>query len=257
MTRWRNAAGKAAAKILGMVLLAAAANLVQAADIRVLAANAVREPFMEIAAAFEKATGHRVLATWSGTAGIVKRIDDGQVADIVIVGSDAIDRMVGNGRLRADGRVDFARSGIGIAVRPGIARPDISTPEAVKAAILQARSVAYSSGPSGVYIESLFERMGIVDQVKGKLVRPPPSVQIGDLLARGEVELGFQQISDLLPFKDIQFVGALPAAIQNTTVYRGALHPAAPAPEAAGALLKFLVAPESAPAIRRAGLEPG
>ena len=239
--RWGNATGMAAVRILGVVLLAAATNLVQAADIRVLAANAVREPFMEIAAAFEKATGHRVLATWSGTAGIVKRIDDGQVADIVIVVSDAVDRMVGNGRLRADGRVDFARSGIGIAVRPGIARPDISTPESVKAAILQARSVAYSSGPSGVYIESLFERMGIVYQVKGKLVRPPPSVQIGDLL----------------PFKDIQFVGALPAAIQNTTVYRGALHPGAPAPEAAGALLKFLVAPESAPAIRRAGLEPG
>ncbi len=244
-------------KFLCALLMAVGVEAVQAAEIRLLAANAVREPVMEIVAAFERATGHRVVPAWSGTAGIVRQLDEGQIADIVIVGSDAVDRMMSRGRLKADGRIDFARSGVGIAVRPGIARPDVSTPEAVKVAILQARSVAYSSGPSGVYVETLFKRLGIFDQVKDKLVRPPPSVQIGDLLARGEVELGFQQISDLLPFKDIQFVGPLPAEIQNTTVYRGAIHTTAPSPEAAEALLKFLAAPSAWPAIRKAGLEPG
>jgi molybdate transport system substrate-binding protein len=228
-----------------------------AADIRILAANAVREPLLEVAAAFEKETGHKVIAAFSGTAGIVKRVTDAEVVDIVLIGSDAVDQLVRDGKLAAEGRVDFARSGIGIAVRPGIPKPDISTAEAVKTALLNARSVAYSSGPSGVYVASLFRRLGIEEQVKSKLVLPPPTVQIGDLLARGEVELGFQQVSDLLPIAGIQYVGPLPAAIQSTTIYRAALHPASSAGEAARALMRKLASPEARPALTKAGMESG
>lgn len=257
MAGWRVGWWRAAGRTLAAIVMAAGGPAVQAAEIRVMAANAVREPLLEIVAAFERSTGHTVRLTWSGTAGIVKRVADGERVDLVIVGSEAIDRLVSEGRLRAEGRADVAKSGVGIAVGPGLSKPDISSADAVKAAILQARSVAYSSGPSGIYMAELFKRLGVDEQVKAKLVRPPPSVQIGDLLARGEVELGFQQISDLLPVKGIQFVGPLPAAIQNMTVYRGALHPSAPSPEAAKALLDFVVTPASWPAIRKAGMEPG
>jgi molybdate transport system substrate-binding protein len=228
-----------------------------AAEIRILVANAVREPLLEVASAFEKETGHKVIAAFSGTAGVVKSVTSGEAMDIVLIGSDAIDQLVRDGKLVAEGRVDFAKSGIGIAVRPGIPKPDISTADAVRTALLNARSVAYSSGPSGVYVASLFKRLGVEEQVKPKLVLPPATVQIGDLLARGEVELGFQQVSDLLPIAGIQYVGPLPAAIQNTTIYRAAMHPGSNAADAARALLRKFASPEARPAVLKAGMEPG
>ena len=227
-----------------------------AAEIRVVGANAIREPFAELASAFEKASGHKVTATWSGTAGVAKRIGDGEVVDLVIVGSDTIERLMKDGKLAAGSRTDFARSRVGVAVRPGLPRPDISTEQAVRQAVLDAGSVAYSSGPSGLYIAELFKRMGIADKVKDKLVLPPPSVQVGEVLARGEADLGFQQISDLVHVKGIQFLGPLPASIQNVTVYAIGVHASSPAPEAARALARFLTSPQARDVIVGAGLEP-
>lgn len=229
----------------------------QAADVKVMAANAVKEPFLELVASFEKSSGHRVTAVWSGTAGVTKRISGGEVADVVIVGAANIDQLIQEGKLVAGSRVDFAKSGVGIAVREGLPKPDISSAEAVKKAVLEAKSVAYSSGPSGLYIAELFKRMGIAEQVKNKLKLPPSNVLVGEVLARGEADLGFQQVSDLLHVKGIVYVGPLPAEIQNITVYAAGLHTAAPESEAAKALVKYLTAPEARPVITKAGMDPG
>jgi molybdate transport system substrate-binding protein len=239
----------------GAVLLAAGVS--QAAEIKVLAANAVREPFLQIAAAFENATGHKVIAMWSGTAGIVKRVDDDELVDLVIAGSDAIDKLASDGKLSADSRADFAKTGVGIAVRAGAPKPDVSSEEAVKKAVLDAGSVAYSSGPSGTYVAQLFDRMGVTQLVKAKLIMPPPNVQVGDLLARGQVELGFQQVSDLLPVQGIDFLGPLPPSLQSYTIYRMALHRSAPQPGVASAFVRFLLSPAARPVITKAGMEPG
>lgn len=232
-------------------------NAARADEIKVIAANAVKEPFLELVAAFEKSSGHKVTAVWSGTAGITKRINGGEVVDVVIVGAANIDKLVQGGKLVAGSRADFAKSGVGIAVRAGLPKPDISSAGAVKNAVLEAKSVAYSSGPSGVYIAELFNRMGIAEQAKHKLKLPPSNVLVGDVLARGEADLGFQQVSDLLHVKDIVYVGPLPAEIQNITVYAAGLHTAAPAPEAAKALVKFITASEARPVIMKAGMDPG
>ena len=229
----------------------------RADEVKVMAANAVKEPFLEIAAAFEKATGHKVTAVWSGTAGVTQKISGGEVVDVVIVGAANIDKLIQEGKLLAGSRVYFAKSGVGIAVREGLTKPDISSAEAVKKAVLEAKSIAYSSGPSGLYIAELFKRMGIAEQVKDKLKLPPSNVLVGEVLARGEADLGFQQVSDLLHVKGIVYVGPLPAEIQNTTVYATGLHTKAPAPEAAKALVKFLTAPAARPVITKAGMDPG
>jgi molybdate transport system substrate-binding protein len=185
------------------------------------------------------------------------RVADGEVIDIVMVGAANLDRLIKDGKVVAGSRADFAKTGVGVAVRAGLPKPDISSAEAVKTAVLQAKSVAYSSGPSGAYIAELFKRMGIAEQIKSKLRLPPPDLLVGEVLARGEADLGFQQVSDLVHVKGIDYVGPLPPEIQNVTVYSAGLHSAAPTPEAAKALIKFLTAPQARPVIVKSGMEPG
>lgn len=232
-------------------------STVQAAEVKVMAANAVKESFLELVSAFEKSSGHRVTTTWGGTEGVAKRVSSGEVVDIIIIAAPNIDKLILEGKLVAGSRADFAKSGVGIAVRTCLPRPDISSSEAVKRAVLAAKSVAYSSGPSGFYIADLFKKMGIADQIKDKVKQPASGVQVGELVARGEADLGFQQISELLHVKGIDYLGPLPADIQNITVYSAGLHTAAPAPDAAKALVKFLTAPEAGPIIKKFGMERG
>jgi molybdate transport system substrate-binding protein len=232
-------------------------NMTHAAEVKVLAANPAKGPFLELVSAFEKASGHKVVTVWGGTEAIAKRISDGEVVDIVIIAAPNIDKLIAEGKLVAGGRADFAKSGVGIAVRSGLPKPDISSADAVKRAVLAAQSVAYSTGPSGFYIADMFKKMGISDQIQGKVTQPASGVPVGELLARGEADLGFQQVSELLHVKGIDYLGPLPADIQNITVYSAGLHTAAPAPDAASALMKFLTAPEAAPVIKKTGMEPG
>lgn len=232
-------------------------NAAHAAEVKVMAANAVKEALVEIVSAFEKSTGHKVTTIWGGTEGVAKRVSDGEVVDIVIIAAPNIDKLILEGKLVSGSRADFAKSGVGIAVRTGLPKPDISSGEAVKRAVLAANSVAYSSGPSGFYVADLFKKMGIADQIKGKVRQPPSGVQVGELVARGEADLGFQQISELLHVKGIDYLGPLPADVQNITVYSAGLHTAAPAPGAAKELVKFLTAPEAGPIIKKIGMEPG
>jgi len=243
------------------VLLAAAMaiglNAAQADDVKVMASAAVKEAYLDLVPGFEKTTGHKVTTIWDGTANITKRIGEGEVVDIVIVPPANLEKLVQDGKLVPGSKTDIAKSGVGVAVRAGLPKPDISSGEALKQAALAAKSVAYSSGPSGLYLAELFRKMGIADQIKDKVKQTPSGVQVGEVVARGEADLGFQQVSELLHVKGIDYVGPLPPDVQHITVFSAALHKGTTAPDAAKALVKFLTAPEAAAIIRRTGMEPG
>jgi molybdate transport system substrate-binding protein len=228
-----------------------------AAEIKVIASAAVKDAVLDLIPAFEKSSGHKVTTIWAGTEAITKRISGGEVVDIVLIAAPNIDKLISERKLVAGSRADVAKSGIGVAVRAGLPKPDISSGEAVKQAVLAAKSVAYSSGQSGFYLADLFKRMGITDQIKDKVKQTPSGVQVGEVVARGEADLGFQQVSELLHLKGIHYLGPLPADIQHITVFSAGLHTAATAPDAAKALVKFLTGAEAGPIIRKTGMEPG
>ncbi len=241
-----------------MLCAGAAASCLQAtaADIRVLAPNAAKESVSEAVTTFEKSSGNKVIVSWAGTEAITKRITEGEVADIVVNAAQNIERLTTEGKLSQGSRTDFARSSIGVAVAPSARRPDVSSIEGLKSALLGAKSIVISSGTSGRYLSDLFNRLGVGEQIKAKIKQPPSGAQIGDLLAAGEAELGFQQVSELLHVKGIQFLGQIPAEIQSYTVYSGAAHSQSSQSEAALAFLKVLRQPGTAAIVRKSGMEP-
>jgi molybdate transport system substrate-binding protein len=241
--------------IFAALITLAPSGAARAAELKLIAANALKESLVELLPAFEKSSGHKVTTMWGGTTAIAKRIRDGEAIDVVMIAAQDIDKLIADGKLASGSRVAFAKSGVGIAVRAGLPKPDISSSEAVKKAVLAAKSIAYSSGPSGYYVAELLKKLGISDQVKDKVKQPASGVQISDLLARGEADLGFQQVSELLHRTGIEYVGPLPADIQNITIYAAGLHTSAP--EAAKALVNFLTSPSAAPVILKIGMEPG
>jgi molybdate transport system substrate-binding protein len=168
----------------------------------------------------------------------------------------ALDELIKQGKVVAGSRVDLARSIIGMAVRAGAPKPDISSVDALKRTLLQAKSIAYSASASGTYLSTeLFPRLGIADQIKGKSKRIE-SERVGDVVARGDAEIGFQQVSELLPIRGIDYVGPLPPEVQQVTVFSAGVAAGAKEPDAGRALIKFLASPVAAPAIRKSGLEP-
>lgn len=191
-----------------------------------------------------------------GGVDAAKRVAAGEVFDVVILGSDAIDKLIAGGHALAGSRVDMVHSGVAAAVRKGAPLPDLSDEAAVKRAVRAARSVSWSTGPSGVALAALFQRWGIADEIAPRLVVPPPGVPVGSLVARGEVELGFQQLSELLPLEGITVVGPLPPAIQIITTFSGAVCAASARPQAARELLDYLASPATAAAKQRHGMSP-
>lgn len=214
-----------------------------AADLRVLAPNAVKESVSEAISVFEKAAGHKVVISWSGTEAITKRVADGEVVDVVVKAVQNIERQSREGKLTGATRTDFARSGIGVAVSGSAAKIDVSPTDALKAALLSARSVVVSSGTSGRHMVEVFGKLGVGELVKAKTKQPPSGAQIADFLAAGEAELGFQQVSELLHAKGIHYLGPVPTDLQNYTIYSAAIHAGVPNAEAAKALLVALVHP--------------
>jgi molybdate transport system substrate-binding protein len=241
---------------VGCIAMALAAGA-SAAEIKVMASAAFKEAYGELVPAFETSSGHKVTTIWAGTNDVVKRIGAGETVDLVIIAGPAIDQLIKQGKLLAGSRVDVAKSGIGVAVRSGAPRIDMSSGDALKTALLGAKSIAYSSGPSGAYMAALLQKWGVADQLKSRVTQVSSGVPVGEVVAKGEAEIGFQQVSELLPIKGIDLLGPLPADIQEITVFSAGLPAAAPAPDAAQALVKFLTSPAAAPVIRQKGMEPG
>jgi len=193
-----------------------------AAEIKLLGSAAVKYAYLELLPQFEKETGHKVTAAWSSSPDIQKRVAAGEAVDVVILSSTGTEELVKQGKIAAKTRTNFATSGIGIVVRAGAPKPDISSPEAVKAAVLAAKSVVYSSGASGLYIITMFEKLGIGDQVKPKVVSVKTAEPVGEVVARGDAEIGFHQVSELVHVKGIQIVGPLPAELHHRLFRRRA-----------------------------------
>ena len=231
--------------------------MASAAEIKVLSTQATEAAYRELVPQFEKATGHKVTTVFTGTLNVQQRLADGESYDMIVMAGPAIDAQIEAGKALAGSRVDLAKSGIALGVPKGEPKPDIGTVEALKQTLLAAQSIGYSTGPSGVYMIGLFERLGVAKQVNCKLKRTPSGVYVGDLIAKQEVEIGFQQVSEITSFPGVDFVAPLPAEAQQTTVFASAIVAGAQQPEAARALVKFLTSPQAAAAYKKRGMEPG
>ncbi|WP_431122213.1 substrate-binding domain-containing protein [Variovorax paradoxus] len=222
-----------------------------------LCSMATRGLLDELAAAYAQRTGVPVSFLAIGGVEVARRVSVGEPFDVVVLASDAIDKLVVAGKLDAAGKTDLVRSGVAAAVRAGGPRPDISTEEALRSAVLAAPRIAYSTGPSGTALMALFERWGIAGDIRSRLVQAPPGVPVGSLLARGDAELGFQQLSELIGACGIELIGLLPPTVQITTVFTAAPGIGGGAqPEAVRALLDFMRSADSADTKRRHGMEP-
>ena len=244
------------------MFFAAAAS---AAEVRVMISAGFHGVYSQLVPAFERATGHHVVTTRGPSMGdspeaIPTRLARGEPADVVILDGGAADELAKNGMVRAASKVELARSQIGMVVRAGAAKPDIGTVDALRRTLLAAKSIAYSDSGSGTYLSrKLFPKLGIAEQIAGKSrkVRGPPSGEpVAAVVARGEAEIGFQQVSELIHVAGVDYVGAIPAELQPGFTFAGAVTSGAQQADAAMALLRFLASPEAEPVLVKAGLAP-
>jgi molybdate transport system substrate-binding protein len=247
---------------LALLLMSGPAS---AADVHVIISAGFFRVYSELSPAFERSSGHRLVTTRGPSMGdspeaIPARLGRGETADVVIMDAAGADDLAKKGLIRIDSKVAFARSLIGMVVRVGAAKPDIGSVEALRSTLLAAKSIAYSDSGSGTYLTTtLFPKLGVAAEVatKSRKVRGPPSGEpVAAVVARGEAEIGFQQVSELIHVPGVTFVGTIPAEVQPMTFFVGVLTSAARQPEAASALIRFLASPEAAPAILKAGLTP-
>jgi molybdate transport system substrate-binding protein len=240
------------------------ARAASAADIHVMISAAYHQVYAELGPVFEKSSGHHLVTTRGPSIGdspeaIPNRLARGETADIVILDSSSADELAKRGLVRGDSKVELARSLLGMVVKEGAAKPDIGNVDAFRR-LLDARSIAYSDSGSGTYIANvMYAKLGIADQVAGKSrkVRGPPSGEpVAAVVARGEAEIGFQQVSELIHTSGVTVVGAIPAELQPGFSFSAALTAAAKEPEAAQALMRWLASPDAAPVVVKMGLAP-
>ena len=249
----------ARAAVIAAVLLTA--SCADAADIKVLATTAMKAALDALAPQFAAATAHMARIAYGPSGALAKRVADGEAGDLVIL-AGGIDDLIRQGRVAPASRTDVARTRIGVAVRKGAAKPDISSPEAFRRALLAARSVAFagpaSGGASGVYLVEMLERLGIAAEVnaKARFARGGPDGMVSALVAAGEAEIGLQQISEIMSVDGVELVGPLPDDLQTVTVYAAGILVKAGQPDAAGTLVEFLRTPAAAAVFRAKGLEP-
>ena len=256
LVRWLSMIGVAAPLTVGAA---------SAADVQVMISAGFYRVYSELGPAFDRASGHHLVTTRGPSMGdspetIPARLARGEAADVVILDGGAADELGRRGLVRSDSKIELARSLIGMVVRAGAARPDIGSVEALRSTLLAAKSIAYSDSGSGTYLSTtLFPKLGIADQIAStsRTVRGPPSGEpVAEVVARGEAEIGFQQVSELIHVPGITYVGTIPAEVQPTIFFAGALTSTVRQPEAASALIRFLASPEAAPVILKAGLMP-
>jgi molybdate transport system substrate-binding protein len=232
-----------------------------AAEVRVMISGGLTAAYQALVPEFEKATGNKVLTAFGPSMGttvnaIPVRLERGEPADVLIMVSYALADLVKKGTVVAGSQVDLTKSPIGIAVKSGAPKPDISSAEAVKRALLAAKTVAYSDSASGSYVSTdMFEKLGVADAMKDK-TRKIPATPVGEVVARGEAELGFQQISELKPVQGIDIVGPLPNELQKITVFSAGIATVSKEPQGGCALIKFLASPAARDAIITSGMEP-
>ena len=257
-TSCRHFAGTTALALAGALLTAAA---VRGAEIKVVTSGAFTAAFLEASPEYERATHNKLVTEFGPSMGtthnaIPIRLQRGEAIDVVILAAPALDDLIKDGRVRAGSRVNLVRSNIGMAVKAGAPKPDISTVDALKRTLLAAKSIAYSDSASGVYLSTeLFPKLGIYDQIKGRS-RKIEADPVGGVVAKGEAEIGFQQISELRPVKGIDIVGPLPPGAQRVTIFAAGIPTTAKHPEAAQALIQWLASPAAYAAIKNSGLEP-
>jgi molybdate transport system substrate-binding protein len=232
-----------------------------AAEIHVMTSGGFTAAYRELAPQFERATGHKVVSAYGASQGgapdsIPSRLGRGEPADLVILAAPALEALIKDGKVAAGSRVDLVHSQIGMVVRAGAPKPDISTLDAFKRAVLGAKSLAYSASASGVYLATeLFPKMGIWEEIKAKSKRIE-SERVGTVVARGDAEIGFQQVSELLPIPGIDYVGPLPEGAQRVTTFSAGIASGAKQADAARELVRYFGSPEAVAAIRKSGLEP-
>ena len=249
------------AVLLGAAALPFLARGACAAEVVVMSSGGLNAAYRLLVPGFQQATGHTLTTVQGASIGaapdaIPQRLGRGEPGDVLLLASEGLDALVASGLAQAGSRVDIARSLIGMAVRAGAPKPDIGTVDAFRQTLLAAGSIAYSASASGVYIENeMLRRLGIHDQVMPK-ARRIYSERVGTVVARGDAEIGFQQVSELLPIEGIAYVGTIPEAVQRPTIFSAGIAAHARQPEAARALIRFLASPEAAPVLERTGLEP-
>lgn len=224
--------------------------------LHVLSSMATKAVLAELAQAYEASSGERVVVESVGGLDAKKRVQAGETFDAVVLSGEAIDDLLRAGHLVAGSKTDLVTSGVSVAVRAGAPRPSIDTEANLLSSVLAARSIGFSTGPSGVKLAHLLERWGIAGAVRNRIVTPPPGIPVGALVARGEVELGFQQLSELIHLEGIDLVGPLPPAVQIVTTFSAGVGAQTQRPDAARALLAYLCSDAAVAAKRRQGMDP-
>ena len=247
--------------MLAVLLLLFVARGVAADDIRVMTSGGFTAPYLELVPGFERTTSHKVVTTFGGSMGagpetIPNRLQRGEPADVVILAAEALEDLVKQGKVVPGSRVDLVRSTIGMAVKAGAPKPDISTTAALVETLLRAKSIAYSASASGIYLTTeLFQRLGVADRVLAKSINARGE-RVAALVARGDAEIGFQQISELLPEPGVDFVGPRPADVQRVTIFSAGIVATSPRADLARALIRYLASDAGGPVLKKFGLEP-
>ena len=249
MKRWP----MAVVVLVGMLGLLA--GPVQAAEITVLGGMGVVSGLHDLAPAFEKMTGHKVIVRFVQTADINQKINSGAPADIAALQPQQVDAFIKDGKMVVRTKTNFVQAGVGVAVKRGARRPDISTVEAFKTAMLKAKSIGYSRGGSGLISAQVMEKLGIADQLKAK-TKFIDGIPVAEVVAKGEVEIGLQQINVILPVKGADYIGPLPKELQETVKFSAGVLTTSKQPEVAKAFLRFIASAEAAPLLRKSGMEP-
>jgi molybdate transport system substrate-binding protein len=248
-------------RAFALVTALALSGAAHAAEVRVMISGGLTAAYKALVPEFERATGHKVLTAYGPSMGttanaIPVRLERGEPADVLIMVGYALDDLAKQGKVIPDSRTELVKSPIGIAVKSGAPKPDISSAGAVKQALLAAKTIAYSDSASGVYVSTeMFDKLGIKDAMKGK-ARQIPATPVGEIVAHGEAELGFQQISELRPVAGIDIVGPLPDELQKITVFSAGVATVSKEPDAARALIKFLASPAARPELVKSGMDP-
>lgn len=244
-----------------MALGTLATTVAHTADIYVMSSGGFTEAYKQLTPEFERSTAHKVVSSYGASMGgapdsIPSRLGRDEPADVVILAAPALDALIATGKVRAGSRVDLVRSSIGMSVKAGSPKPDISTLEAFKNTLLTAQSIAYSASASGTYFSTdMLKKLGLAEQVLPKTKRIV-SERVGTAVARGDAEIGLQQISELLPLPGLDFVGSIPAEVQLVTIFSAGIATNSKSPEQAQQLIKYLSSVAVAPTIAKTGLEP-